>query len=85
MGAPQGFTLITGASTGIGREPALVLASRGRSLVLVARSEDKLKELARTVSDGNGVRAEQLSTAKYLVISIFPCHFDKGHITCHPN
>jgi short-subunit dehydrogenase len=61
VGAPQGFTLITGASTGIGRELALLAASRGRSLVLVARSEDKLEELARTVSDGNGVRAESIA------------------------
>jgi short-subunit dehydrogenase len=61
VGAPQGFTLITGASTGIGRELPLLAATRGRTQVLVARSEDKLEELARTVSDGNGVRAESIA------------------------
>lgn len=38
--------LITGASLGIGRELAKVFAANGHSLVLVARSEDKLRELA---------------------------------------
>ncbi len=58
MTAPAGFTLVTGASTGIGRELALIAASKGRSLVLVARSEDKLSDLARIVRDSHGVRAE---------------------------
>ena len=61
MGAPSGFTLVTGASTGIGREIALLAASRGRSLILVARSKDKLSELARTVRDAHGVRAEGIA------------------------
>jgi short-subunit dehydrogenase len=38
--------LITGASLGIGRELAKVFAENGHALVLVARSEDKLRELA---------------------------------------
>jgi uncharacterized protein len=37
--------LITGASAGIGREFARQLAGRGRSLILVARREQKLNEL----------------------------------------
>ncbi len=53
-----GYTLVTGASTGIGRELALIAASKGRSLVLVARSEDKLSDLARILRDSHGVRAE---------------------------
>ena len=41
--------LITGASSGIGRECALRMADRGYDLVLVARSEDKLKELKKEI------------------------------------
>ena len=41
--------LITGASTGIGRELATLLAARGYHVVLVARDAQKLTELARTL------------------------------------
>lgn len=37
--------LITGASSGIGREFARIHASKGGNLVIIARSEDKLREL----------------------------------------
>jgi short-subunit dehydrogenase len=42
--------LITGASSGIGRELALQLAETGAKLVLAARSEDKLHDLAGSLS-----------------------------------
>ncbi len=42
----NGAALITGASSGLGEEFALQLAREKRSLVLVARREDRLREVA---------------------------------------
>ena len=39
--------LITGASSGIGRDMAKILSSKGYDLILVARSKDKLSELKK--------------------------------------
>ncbi|MBV8083423.1 MAG: SDR family oxidoreductase [Chloroflexi bacterium] len=50
--------LVTGASYGIGEAIARELASRGVDLLLLARSEDRLRELATELS---GVRCEVLA------------------------
>lgn len=44
------YALITGASKGIGKSMAEELAKRGRPVLLIARSEDLLKELAVQLS-----------------------------------
>ncbi|MFB1098906.1 SDR family NAD(P)-dependent oxidoreductase [Terribacillus sp. JSM ZJ617] len=46
MGASKKSLLITGASSGLGRELAVEAAAAGYQLLLVARSEEKLKQLA---------------------------------------
>jgi uncharacterized protein len=50
--------LITGASFGIGAAFAEALAERGTNVVLVARSEDRLQQLADTLKTQHGVRAD---------------------------
>lgn len=50
--------LVTGASSGIGREIARELATRGHGVILVARRRERLEELARDLADRHGVRAE---------------------------
>src|SRR6266568_282065 len=47
--------LITGASEGIGRELAKCFAGHKHHLILVARSEEKLKRLAGEISTAHGV------------------------------
>lgn len=49
------YTLITGASGGIGMELARVYAEEANNLILVARSGDKLKELAVELESQYGV------------------------------
>lgn len=50
--------LITGASGGIGECFARAVAARGKSLVLVARSGDKLQVLAEELNEQHNVRTE---------------------------
>lgn len=47
------YTVITGASSGIGYEAALAFAARGKNLILVARRTDKLEELKSSIRDIN--------------------------------
>lgn len=45
------LALITGASSGIGREMALLHAKRGGDIVAIARSKDKLQDLESEIQD----------------------------------
>jgi short-subunit dehydrogenase len=50
MGDTLPLAIVTGASSGIGREVAVLLAQRGHRTVLVARRIDRLEELARQLA-----------------------------------
>ncbi|HWN11031.1 MAG TPA: SDR family oxidoreductase [Pyrinomonadaceae bacterium] len=54
-------TLITGASSGIGEVFARKLAARGRNVLLVARSEDKLVTLCNELGRSNSIRAQYVA------------------------
>lgn len=49
--------LITGASSGMGRDMAFYLASLGYDVILVARREQRLKEIAREINSKDGGQA----------------------------
>lgn len=51
MTSKQRVAVVTGASAGIGRTVALRLANTGYSLVLAARSKDKLDQLQEEISE----------------------------------
>ncbi|MGG3912843.1 SDR family NAD(P)-dependent oxidoreductase [Rossellomorea vietnamensis] len=44
------YTVITGASSGIGYEASLAFASRGKNIIAVARREEKLNELKNEIA-----------------------------------
>ena len=58
--APGACALVTGASSGIGRELARGLAARGHAVVLIARREQRLKAVAEELTARHGVRAEPI-------------------------
>jgi hypothetical protein len=58
MGSKDQFALITGASSGIGACFARSLAARGKPLVLVARSKDKLEALKTEIAAAHSLRME---------------------------
>jgi short-subunit dehydrogenase len=57
---PAETVLITGASSGIGRELARLYAGDGARLVLIARSEDKLRQLADELAAKYAAEAQVL-------------------------
>ena len=65
MGLPEpsvaGTSVITGASSGIGAAIAEELASRGHSVTLVARREERLRTLSTELTSAYGVAAEVIT------------------------
>ncbi len=48
------IVLITGATSGIGKETAMGLGRLGASLVIVGRDDKKLAEVRKQITDGTG-------------------------------
>jgi hypothetical protein len=55
------YVLITGASGGIGEEFARQYAAKKKDLILVARSEERLHEIAKQLSSRHAVKVEVLA------------------------
>ncbi|MHA2051752.1 MAG: SDR family NAD(P)-dependent oxidoreductase [Promethearchaeota archaeon] len=55
-----GVALITGSSSGIGKEFARQLANQGFNLILIARREEKLRGIAKDLEESNPVSVEVL-------------------------
>ncbi|GAO39665.1 putative oxidoreductase [Sphingomonas changbaiensis NBRC 104936] len=54
-------TLVTGASSGLGEGFARALAARKHDLLLVARRQERLAELAVELTSGNGVSVKTIA------------------------
>ncbi|MEW6582094.1 MAG: SDR family oxidoreductase [Actinomycetota bacterium] len=57
MSDAPGLAVVTGASSGIGRAFAESLAAQGHAVLLVARREDRLRELAERLAEAYAVPA----------------------------
>lgn len=66
--------LITGASSGIGRDMARVLAKKGYNLVLVARDKEKLDELSKELKETNKIEVEVISMDLSIVKNCMDLH-----------
>ena len=55
------WALVTGASGGVGKEIAKILAGKGWNLVLVARSENKLVDLSKELIDNDKIDVKVFS------------------------
>lgn len=58
----ENYALITGASKGIGKSIALLLAQKGYNVLLVARSKTELQQLAASIQQEYKVEVQYLAT-----------------------
>jgi 3-hydroxy acid dehydrogenase / malonic semialdehyde reductase len=64
------YTLITGASSGIGRACAFALANEGKNLLLVARRKDRLEEIKKELSSKFSIDIKVFGTDLSIVENI---------------
>lgn len=57
------IALITGASSGIGRDMARYLSQKGYDLIINGRNEEKLQELKNEIENGNSERKVSIAVA----------------------
>ena len=57
----ESYSLVTGASSGIGLEICKYLASKKRNLILTARSEKKLKDISTELSESFKIKCDYIS------------------------
>jgi len=50
MDLDQKFTVITGASSGIGYATAIAFAKRGKNLIVIARRQEPLEKLKQEIA-----------------------------------
>src|ERR1700744_4320422 len=58
MASQQRWALVTGASSGLGRDFAHALAEKGSDVVLAARREEPMERLAEELRSRHGVKAK---------------------------
>ncbi len=71
MAAP--FTLITGASAGIGEATARLFAAQGKNLILIARRKERLENLKSTLEKANNieVRIVEIDVTDHAALEAF--------------
>lgn len=63
-GFSKRWVIVSGASSGVGRAIAVALSAAGARVILLGRSEDRLKETASLCSDPSGVELLPLDLAR---------------------
>ncbi len=61
MTSTENFVLVTGATNGIGLEMGKLFARDGHNLILVARSEDELRDVGHELQQNEGVQVIQIA------------------------